>query len=179
MELPCIPRYTHSLSIYMHSLSIFPFKLSTIVNLLCDCLLLLTYELWLMSIILWFLNSDNCHILLLSWDKLLFFNFKCSIDECKIVTNLCTIWSTCCVANGYGNPSGMSMGKITYPWVRLWYRFIPTNYTDINVVFLYPTYTMPIAIIKCASSRAMMTVVNQKGVWVAYFANWHYLRLCE
>jgi hypothetical protein len=42
------------------------------------------------------------------------------IDKCKIVIDLCTIYPTHRVPNGYGYPPGMGMGKVLYPWVRVW-----------------------------------------------------------
>jgi hypothetical protein len=45
-----------------------------------------------------------------------------TINESKIVSNLCSIWSTCWVPNGYGYLPGMGMGKDSHPWVRVWVK---------------------------------------------------------
>jgi hypothetical protein len=83
--------------------------------------------------------------LLSSWDYSIFF-FKYAIDECKIVNNWCNIWSTCWVPNGYG-PSSMGVGKISFPWVRVWIEFRTPDSMDMSMVFLYPTHSLPNAIL--------------------------------
>jgi hypothetical protein len=68
---------------------------------------------------------------------------QCNIDESKIVSNLCSIWSIRWILNGYGYPQSMGMGKILYPWVWVWVEFFTHQLSTIRVWVWYCS-TLPI-----------------------------------
>jgi hypothetical protein len=75
------------------------------------------------------------------------------------VNIICNIWSTRWVPKGTGTRRVWIHVKFhTHGHVYGW-NFIPINYTGMDMVLLYPAYTLPIVILR----HALMTVWKKNG----------------
>ena len=89
----------------------------------------------------------------------MFFFYQKFADDCKILSNLCTNWSTRWVPNGYGYPPGMGTGKVLYPRVRIWVEFCTHWLHGYGYGIGLPAHTLPIAILSAADILARQAMI--------------------
>jgi hypothetical protein len=109
-------------------------------------------------------------------------SLQCIIDKSKIVSNLCSIWSTRWGPNGYGLrfiPVGTGTGRILYPstiraWVWYW-STLPiailtrTKHIEVNFHFVRERVAHKMLQIRFISSKDQLTDIFTKPLPLPLF----------